>query len=195
MLKAPAAGLPILLMIVAVAGCATSAGNARLAVVERDASYDLTVPVSRVVMMIPRAGLVRVDVRHENPRYFYFQDKSAGMILSGWFEAAERYPGLQQLWSKDTAAWRTKGLPEPRNVRLTRIARWEAITYDMPVPAGTNSHLRAQRLQAGTWIDVHLSLTSTQSNAANQLMLGKALTAIQVKEKASEGGPPKTEKQ
>jgi hypothetical protein len=182
-LKAPAAGLPILLVILAIAGCATPAGNARLAVVESDSSYEVTVPASRVVMLIPRAALVRVDVRHDNPRYFYFQDKRAGMIISGWFEAAERYPGLQQLWSKDTAAWRTKGLPEPRNVRLTRIAKWEAITYDMPDPAATNSHLRAQRLQAGTWIDVHLSVTSAQSNAANQVVLGKALTAIQVKEK------------
>jgi len=174
--------LAILLTVLALVGCATR-DSARLAVVERDRSYELTVPVSRLIVIIPKAALVPVNVGHESPRYFYLRDKAGGLIISGWFEAAERYPGLQQLWSNDTAAWRRKGLSEPRNVRLSRLGSWEAIAYDMPVPAGTNSHLRAQRVQAGTWIDLHLSLTSTQSAAANQDALGKALAAIQVKEK------------
>jgi hypothetical protein len=183
MLKRLPTAMAMLFALVIVAGCATSGGSTRLAIVERDGSYELTVPVSRVIVLIPKATRVPVDVRHESPRYFYFQDSAAGMIISGWFEAAEHYPGLQQLWSKDTAAWRTRGLQEPRNIRFTRIGKWEAISYDMAVPAGTNSHLRAQRIQAGTWVDVHLSVTSTQSSGANHVALGKALAAIQVREK------------
>lgn len=177
------ARLSLLLTIVALAGCATAPSSTRLAVVEREGTYELTVPVSRLVMTIPKAALVPAKGGNDSPRYFYLADKAAGLIMSGWFEPAERYPGLQQLWSSDTAAWRKKGLPDPQNVRLSRIGKWEAIAYEMPVSVGTNSHLRAQRVQAGTWIDLHLSITSRDSSATNQQALAKALSAIRVTER------------
>lgn len=173
----------VLLVIGALVGCASAARDARLAVIERGGSYELTVPLSRVMMIIPRGALVPAAVAHDSPRYFHLHDKATALIVSGWFEPAERYPGLQVLWSNDTLAWRRQGLPEPRNVRLSRIGSWEVVAYDMLVPSATNTHLRAQRVQAGTWIDLHLSITSTRSTSQNQSTLEKTLRAIEVKEK------------
>ena len=183
MVKRLPAAVSILLLVGALVGCAASSPSTRLAVVEREAVYELTVPVSRLVMTIPKAALVPAKGGNDSPRYFYLHDKTAGLIMSGWFEPAERYPGLQQLWSSDTAAWRKKGLRDPQNVRRARIGKWEAIAYEMAVPVGTNSHLRAQRVQAGTWIDLHLSITSRESSTTNQQALAKALTAIRVTER------------
>ena len=127
-------------------------------------NYVLTLPVSRLVVTIPKGGLViATNTRGgsaDSPRYFYFEDKALHLLISGWFESDEGYPGIKQFWANETAEWKRSGLPPPRDVTFVQLGDWNAIIYDEDIPIGKNSHIRAHWLQAGTWIDIHLSLTA-----------------------------------
>ena len=58
-----------------------------------------------------------------------------------------------------------------------------ALLYDMALPGGSNSHLRAHWVQAGTWIDLHLSITSQRTSAENRALLKSVLKSIRVRQK------------
>ena len=64
-------------------------------------------------------------------------------------------------------------MPQPREVAFERIGNWDTVFYDMGSPAGTNSHVRAHWVQAETWIDVHISVTTTGTAAANQRIVAE----------------------
>lgn len=149
--------------------------------------FELTVPVSHLVLTLPETSLVQVTnspgSESNGPRYFYFEDKAHGLIVSGWFEPENGFPGIKQFWKDETDAWKQRGLPEPLNVVFNKIGKWDAIAYDIQLPEVNNTHLRAHWLQAGTWIDLHFSLTSKQPNAEGRTKLESMLKAVQVKEK------------
>jgi len=158
-----------------------------LEITEEEGNYVLTVPVSRLVMSIPKGGLERGRSTSggatDSPRYFYFEDKASHLIASGWFEPDSEFPGIERVWKDETAAWKRKKLPEPQDVSFERSGSWNAIVYDMATPAGGNSHLRAHRLQAGTWIEIHLSLTGDASREERRGKLREFLSVVQVSEK------------
>ena len=52
----------------------------------------------------------------------------------------------------------------------------------MPTPFGSNAHIRAHWLQAGTWVDLHLSLTSERTARENHAQLKRVLKAIRVRQ-------------
>lgn len=160
----------------------------RLKIKEANGNYELTAPVSELMMTIPGRGLLpapdNAAARVNGPRYFMFEDKQSGLVVSGWFEPAQAFPGIRKFWENETGAWQQKGLPAPRNVVFEKIGQWDAITYDIRLPVGGNSHIRAHWLQAGTWIDVHLSYTSQRANAAeSKAKLLAMLRGIQVQKK------------
>lgn len=150
-------------------------------------SYVLTVPVSRLAMTIPKAGLVlksnETGGAANNPRYFYFVDDAHGLIVSGWFEPAQSFTGIDKFWKSETDNWKQRGFPPAHNVSFSTTGNWQTIVYDMVLPRGTNSHIRAHWIQAGTWIDIHLSLTSDHTNAENRQILESLLRSLSVKEK------------
>ncbi len=158
---------------------------------KREGAYELTVPVSRLIMTVPAKGLSQEKNARggsaDNPRYFYFEDNARHLIVSGWFEPSEGYPGIKTFWEDETTAWKRGGLPEPKDVVFSKIADWDAILYDISIPGGNNSHIRAHWLQAGTWIDIHLSMTSDRANAELRTALQSLLKTIQVKEKNASG--------
>ncbi len=147
--------------------------------------YEIWVPASRIYMALPRAGLAPKKSPlvggTDNPRYFYFGDE--GFNVSGWFEPAEKFEGLQKFWIGETRAWSQSGLPAPTNVVFKKIAGWEAVLYDSPIPAGTSSHIRAHWVEAGAWIDLHLSLTSDHPSAELRSALERFLQAVAVSER------------
>lgn len=149
-------------------------------------SYSLTVPVSRLTMVIPKetleAASTAVGGSTNNPRYFYFEDKTQSLIISGWFEPARAFQGLDRFWESETGAWKQNGLPEAQDVSFTKVGNWDAIIYDQQHGL-TNSHVRAHWIQAGTWIDIHLSLTSKRTSKESRKLLESILKAITVKEK------------
>lgn len=142
---------------------------------EIGSDYVLSVPVSRLIMTLPKGGLSQkksaVGGSTDNPRYFYFEDRALHLIISGWFEPEQRFAGIKKSWADETNAWRQKGLPEPRDVSFVKLGNWDGIVYDIQIPNGTNSHIRAHWLQAGTWIDIHLSITSNRPSLETRAKL------------------------
>jgi len=164
---------------------------ARLQITETSDAFELNVPVSKLIMSIPKAGLSPQKNSQgggaASPRYFYFVDSSRNLIISGWFEPASAFKGIKEFWANETAAWKQHGLPEAKNVDFQKINGWDAIIYDIEMPEtlskGHNSHVRAHWVQAGTWIDVHISLTAERSNEELRKSAIDLLRALQVKEK------------
>ena len=82
------------------------------------------------------------------------------------------------------AEWRRRGVPEPQNVSFVKIDGWDATLYELEVgPGVTNTHIRAHLVQAGTWVDVHLSVTTRDTIEQNRGKLIAYLRAIRVREK------------
>jgi hypothetical protein len=162
-----------------------------LAVETNETAYVLTVPVSGLTLTIPKGGLVlksnAIGGATDNPRYFYFEDPLLNLIVSGWFEPAHGFSGVEEFWRAETAAWKKRDLPEPRNVVFEKIGKWDTIIYELKMPhGGTNSHVRGHWVQAGTWIDIHFSLTSDKTSEQNRKQLRSILEALVVKEKTGE---------
>ena len=186
-------GFALLLVLAASSGQPVSesgkpAGAQRpdaLRVVQRDEAYELSVPVSRLVMSIPRGQLVprstSVGGATNSPRYFYFVDRAFN--LSGWFEPAQKFSTVRKLWDEETKAWSRNGLPAPMEVSFRKVEGWEVVFYDSPSPVGNNSHLRAHWVQAGTWIELHLSMTADRPIAQNREFLETFLKLILVRER------------
>jgi len=158
-----------------------------LQLTEKGDAYELAVPVSRLVMTIPKDGLERSanPAGTDHPRYFHFT--SAGLNVSGWFEPAQGYSGIEEFWKKESAAW-NKALPAPSDVSFSKVGNWDVVAYDLKLqasgtPAVNQSNIRAHWVQSGTWIDVHASITSRDPSAEMRGKLVAFLKTIQVKEK------------
>ena len=155
-----------------------------LQVEESNENYRLSVPVSRLVMIIPRSGLKKASTAfNASPRYFHFNDESRSFVVSGWFESGADFPGVKKFWDDETRTWSKRGLPNPHEVTFTKVGGWDAILYDIPIPDATNSHLRAHWVAAGTWIDVHLSTTGTGTRADSRAALLRELKTFHIEEK------------
>lgn len=155
-------------------------------------AFVFTVPESKLRLSIPGNGLVpdtdRIGGSTNNPRYFKLsrttQSPPQALVLSGWFEPSFRFKGdLKKFWAGETEAWKKNGQSAPVNVDFLKSDNWDVIAYDMPFPEGTNCHLRAELTQAGTWIDLHFSLTSQQTAAEARAQLLAVLKSIQVTKK------------
>lgn len=155
-----------------------------IAVTEDAGAFIVTVPVSRLALTIPKGDLKE---SHEGaaggPRYFHLQAEHSGLIVTGWFEPDHGYRGIEELWSGEVAAWKRHGDPEPKDVSFERLGSWDAVVYDVAVGPMRNSHIRASRVQAGTWIDLHLSLTMERPPAELRQSLRDELASIRVAEK------------
>ncbi len=148
----------------------------------------LTVPASRLVLSIPRGNLALAQNPYggsaAHPGYFYLRDQTTNLTISGWFEPANKFMGVKNIWEKETETWKRKGLPEPQNIAFFKNANWDIIAYDHLLPSGScNSHIKANWLQTGTWIDVHISMTSNAPSIENRAKLIDLLSTFEVKEK------------
>lgn len=177
----------ILISFLIAAPCAAenAPNSVTLQVTELANSYQLSVPVSQLIMTIPKSNLSQKKIAGgatDSPRYFYFEDKKQGLIASGWFESAKGYSSFNQLWSDEKKSWLAKNIPMPTNETIFKSDGWQAVAYDIPLPhqIGNNSHIRAYWVQAGTWIDLHLSLTSTTKSIELREKLMGLLKSIQV---------------
>jgi hypothetical protein len=176
-------------MLICADGPLLAADSAAIQVTETNQAYELTVPVSRLVLTIPKADFTRAETDQGgtggSPRYFVFRHKSLNLTIDGWFEPAERFPGLKKVWEEKLNVFTRTGRRPPEEVSLAKIGRWKSVTYVIPDPALPliTSEISAHWLQAGTWIELHLSLTSPQTDKESAAKLEKLLKTIQVKEK------------
>src|SRR5262245_18795073 len=168
-------------LIRSVAMSAAASANDRIVIAEHESVYELTIPVSGLTMSIPKVGLSQKSTDPSaGRRYFYFEDAKKHLNLSGWFEPQEEFPGMTKFWQSETSAWARNKLPKPEDVSFRKIGSWETVTYQIPTPIGSNSHIRAHWLEAGTWIDLHLSVTSDATRQQNVALLESLLARIQV---------------
>ncbi|MEO8358416.1 MAG: hypothetical protein ABI672_00175 [Vicinamibacteria bacterium] len=125
----------------------------------RDGVLEITHPSSRLSMTIPDPdhGFRKTSSGGDGPRYFRFEDTSTATIVSGWFEPAPGFSNIQKFWKDETAEAKRNGLPAAVNVEFMDAGAWKIVAYDLPLPLGVASHLRAHWVEAGTWIDIHLS--------------------------------------
>jgi hypothetical protein len=156
----------------------------RLVVAERDSSYELTVPVSRLTLTIPKGKLVaqKSSGGSDSPRYFMFENRENALIVSGWFEPEQSFKSMDAFWSGEQRSLTQNGL-QLQNITKERIGNWDVVLYDIAVPGGRSVNMRAECVQSGTWIDLHLSVTTNQSKTDGQKLLRDALNAMQVSEK------------
>ena len=188
-MKRIVAPVSVLILLSTAASGQQPSDSVTLKITQDAESYVLTVPVSRLVMTIPQGELQvqrgAISGAGNSPRYFYLEDQSGPLIVSGWFESADGFSDIQSFWRKETAAWKRKGLPKPRDVSFEHLGTWDAILYDIQAPDTTNTHIRAHWVQSGTWIDIHLSLTGPARQTGLREKLRGVLQSIRVTERAS----------
>ena len=171
-----------------VAFCQDLSQATTLQIEESAGNYVLSVPVSRLVMTIPKGksnseGEPSRRLEPIAPDISTSKTKILPLFISGWFESDEGFPGIKQFWANETAAWKRGGLPEARDVAFTQLGDWNAVIYEINSPVGRNSHVRAHWVQAGTWIDIHLSLTADLSQKELREKLQSVLKTISVAER------------
>ena len=151
-----------------------------------DDRIELSVPVSRLVIILPRGDLSPVNEPRggaaASPRYFHLADPNRGLVVSGWFEPASSYKGLESFWKSESDAARSGNLPTPRDVSTRKVGNWEAILYDISIPGGSNTHIRSEWVAGNTWIDLHISVTTRLPIDAARKIAMDVLTSIQVDE-------------
>ena len=88
-----------------------------------------------------------------------FADNEAGFFLSGWFEPGRRFPGNEKYFASLKKSW-PKNHPPMENVSFSKQGIWEIIWYTVPLqpgPHGTQQNIHANHVEAGTWLDLHIS--------------------------------------
>ena len=175
--------MAIIIVCVSICLAAQDTSSERLVVTEKDGAYELMVPVSRLSVTIPKGQLVpsKSGAGSDSPRYFSLQDPR-GLVISGWFEPDQSFEGMDPFWAGEQRSLIQNGL-KIQNVIREKIGKWQVVFYDVPLLGGRSSNMRAEWIQAGTWIDLHLSATADQSAAEGQKVLRSVLSEIQVKEK------------
>jgi len=158
----------------------------KVQVTEKNEFYMLTFAPSKIFLVVPKNGLLPASFGGgggmDNPGYFSMQDKKAGVILSGWFEPESSYKGITSLWQGEITSWSKRGLPNPIDVSMVKIGIWDSVLYDisLPSPKVNNCHIRASAVKDGTWIDIHLSVTSDRPASELRAYLVKLLKTIQI---------------
>ncbi|SEF32051.1 hypothetical protein ABL840_24530 [Variovorax sp. NFACC27] len=181
-----------MLMLLQQASLAQSSPD-RISVTQQPGSYVLTVPASRLSLAVPSDRLVQGNPRAggatNNPRYFFFSDEARGLVISGWFEPASQFPGADSAWQADLAASKKNGLPPPTDVSSGKVNDWAVVFYEQQLPGISNSHVRAHYVRAGTWIDVHISVTTLGAGNSNRETVTAVLNSLAVSEKKSQATP------
>jgi hypothetical protein len=159
--------------------------NQRLTVTEKDGAYEVTLAVSRLVLRVQKDQLVpsKPGTSSDSPGYFSFEDRQKALVVSGWFEPEQAFKGVEAFWSAEQKSLDQAGIRTEDVVR-EQIGNWQVVFYDIRLPGGRSSNMRAECVQSGTWIDLHISVTANQSEAEGRKRLRAVLGSIQVGEKA-----------
>lgn len=172
-----------------VVGCASAQAvspQESIVIVESSQLIDITVPVSRLALRMPKAGFKRSAPSTPvgstaSPRYFKFEDKVRGIILSGWFESGQRFTGV-----KEPPVGSFEGEPLPhRNVSFDKLGSWDVVFYDVSFRSTITANLQAHLVQADTWIELHLSAYPDRSMADQRALLAETIRSIQIQELAA----------
>ena len=161
---------------------AQSGGPAPFSVDDR--AFTFKVPQSRVVVRVPDTSLRPSAEPGDGPNYFKLERRDPPLMVSGWLKPAAGYKGLDALWQSESQSPAFAGPLAPTRVEMLHEGPWEVVAYDVALPDGaTQCNLRAEQVEAGTWVDLHLSTASTRPSATLRAELMAALREIPVWEK------------
>ena len=154
-------------------------------------TIELTVPASAILLRIPKGGLLLAEKTRigaqASPTYFHLEDLRRGLVVSGWFEPAAAFKGFESFWAGEFAAMKQSGLIPAEPPTSVAVGNWSGAAYEIPMPngvgKGVNTHIRAELIKAGTWIDLHISVTSDKAVTAARSEALEFLKSIVVNEK------------
>jgi hypothetical protein len=158
-------------------------------------TIELTVPVSALTLTFPKGDLAQVDDprtgAQASPRYFHFADARRGLNVSGWIESAASFGGAGKFWSGEFSAMKQSGLIPKEPPMPIQVGGWSGASYDLDaskvIGKGVDTHIRAELVQVGTWVDLHVSVTADTSPAEARSQALEFLKSIVVKEKRGAG--------
>ena len=179
--------LSVFLCVVIASHTLAGSDDGRLVINEVENGFELTVPLSRLILSMPKGGLaIGTNKRGgatESTRYFYLANAAEGVVVSGWFERAARYTDLDASWSHEMEQIQKRGAPAPQDVEHSEIGTWPAILYNFPLPNGSSAHVRASYIGVGTWIDLHASVSSVRPSSETRKQVEALVRSMQVHEK------------
>jgi len=179
--------LSVLIAGYSVPAAAAEDPSGTLVVTTLEDSIEMSVPASRLTLTFPRGGLVAVNERRvgaaASSRYFHFIDEKRGLVVSGWFEPASSYGGFEKYWTGELLAMKKNGIPIREAPDVVKAGPWQAVAYDVDLPNGVSANVRAELISAGTWVDVHISVTSKGSPREAREQAVQFLKGIVAKEK------------
>jgi hypothetical protein len=150
-------------------------------------SIEMSVPASRLTLNFPRGALAAVNEPRTgaaaSSRYFHFNDEKRGLVVSGWFEPASSYVGFEKFWTGELLAMKKHGIPIREAPDVVNVGPWQAVAYDVDLPNGVSANVRAELISAGTWVDVHISVTSKGTGRGAREEAVQFLKSIVAKEK------------
>jgi len=146
--------------------------------------FTFTVPQSRVLVKISDPSFLPDAAASAKPNYFKLSRQEPLLIVSGWLEPAQQYKGLKAFWEGESRSPAFAGPLAPIQVEMLKEGAWEVVAYDVSIRGAIQSNLRAERVEAGTWIDLHLS-TLARATPSTKLRadLLAALRKVQVLKK------------
>ena len=126
-------------------------------VARSEVPFTFTVPQSRVLVKVSDPSFLPDAAASAKPNYFKVIRQEPLLILSGWLEPASQYKGLKAFWENESRSPAFAGPLAPTQVEMLKEGAWEVVAYDVSIRGAIQSNLRAERVEAGTWIDLHLS--------------------------------------
>jgi hypothetical protein len=165
--------------------------NISLSISETQDNWELTVPVGHATVVVPK-GQLHVEKpatggATASPRYFYLVDRTNGeTILSGWLESSERVNNVAQLlqstWTTEQRSLKAAGF-DVQSVETGRIGDWATIAYALSKSSSKlhSAHLRASRVAADTWVDLHLSVTRDASEEDCRKAVVELLQSVSIR--------------
>jgi len=146
--------------------------------------FTFTVPQSRVLVKVSDPSFLPDAAAGAKPNYFKVIRQEPLLIVSGWLEPAQQYKGLKAFWEGESRSPAFAGPLAPIQVEMLKEGAWEVVAYDVSIRGAIQSNLRAERVEAGTWIDLHLS-TLARATPSTKLRadLLAALRKVQVLKK------------
>jgi hypothetical protein len=170
---------------------AAASGDSTIVVTITSDTIELKVPVSAISLRIPKGNLAPVEESktgaQASPRYFHFEDVDRGLVVSGWFESAKAFRGFESFWVGEFSAMKRTGLVPTAPPTSIAVGNWSGAAYEIPLPSavgeGISTHIRAELIKAGAWVDLHISLASEKPPADARSEALEFLKSIVVIEK------------
>jgi hypothetical protein len=166
---------------------AASAADTALIIVSEGDTLVITVPVSKVELSIPRGSLTRYEEPGRgataSPRYFQFRDDANSLVVSGWFESESSWQSWKKFLAGEFADLIKGEYPPSKDPESVTADPWHGFSYDVDLKSAKSANLRVELFKAGTWIDLHISVTGVGSIADARSQAMAFLKTVEVKKK------------